>query len=137
MFMSLNNPIAGFGHAAEFQSSALPWMTSSTAPAAGSPVRFDFPKITRFITVTNLAATTNTLSFGFTRNGIVSSSNKYIVGPAQTITVDLRVRNIFIQGENGTPSYNLLAGLTNVPASEMDFLSGTLPDGTSGWNGVG
>lgn len=51
--MSLNNPQGGLGYAAEFQSSALPFVTSSTAPAAGSPVRFDFPKVSRFITVTD------------------------------------------------------------------------------------
>lgn len=133
----LDNPKGGMGYAAEFQSSALPWVTSSVAPAAGSPVRFDFPKITRFITVANLATATNTLSFGFTRAGVVSTSNKYTLGPNQSITLELRVKELWLQGENGTPSYSICAGLTNIDRNAMPLLSGTLADSSPGWQGVG
>ena len=135
--MSLNNPKAGFGFAAEFQSSALPWVTSSAAPAAVSPVRFDFPKVTRFITVTNLATATNTLSFGFTYSGVKNTNNKYIVNPNQSVTVEIRSTCLFLQGENGTPAYNVLAGLTTVDAAEMPLLTGTFSDGSAGWANLG
>lgn len=135
--MSLNNPQGGLGYAAEFQSSALPFVTSSTAPPAGSPVRFDFPKVSRFITITNRDTTTNTLSFGFTRAGIVSTNNKYILNAGQSITLELRIKELYLQGETGTPAYSLCAGLTNIDARNMPILSGTLPDGSTGWLGVG
>jgi hypothetical protein len=135
--MTLNNPRGGLGYAAEFQSSALPYVTSSTAPAAGSPVRFDFPKVTRSITITNRESATNTLSFGFTQNGIVSGNKKYILNPGQSITLELRVKSLWLQGETGTPLYSLCAGLTNIDAREMPVLSGTLPGGSAGWDGVG
>lgn len=136
--MSLDNPTGGPGYAAEFQSSALPYVTSSTAPAAGSPVRFDFPKITRFITISNndLAAS-STLSFGFTRNGIVSTNNKFILNGGKDITLDLRCTSLWLQGELGTPEYSLCAGLTNISSNMMPKLSGTLADGSPGWIGVG
>lgn len=135
--MSLNNPQGGLGYAAEFQSSALPFVTSSTAPAAGSPIRFNFPKISRFITITNRDTTTNTLSFGFTRAGIVSTNNKYILNAGQSITLELRIKELYLQGEVGTPPYSLCVGLTNIDARNMPILSGTLPDGSAGWQGVG
>lgn len=135
--MSLNNPQGGLGYAAEFQSSALPFVTSSTAPAAGSPVRFDFPKVSRFITVVNRSAAADTLSFGFTRNGVVLSNNKYVLNAGQSITLELRIKELFLQGETGTPPYSLCAGLTNIDARNMPVLSGTLPDGSAGWQGVG
>lgn len=135
--MSLDNPKGGLGYAAEFQSSALPWVTSSVAPAAGSPVRYDFAKVSRSITVTNLAAATNTLSIGFSYNGIVFTNKKYTVGPNQTVTLELRVKSLWLQGENGTPPYSLCVGLTNIDARNMPLLSGTLADGSAGWDGVG
>lgn len=133
--MTLDNQKGGIGYAAEFQSSALPYVTSSTAPASGSPVRFDFPKVTRFVTVANLGTTT--LSFGFTRNGLTLSSNKYILSGSQTVTLELRVKELWLQGEGGTPQYSLCAGLTNITRDVMPVLSGTLPDGNPGWQGVG
>lgn len=131
----LNNPSGGTGYAAEFQSSALPWVTSSTAPASGSPVRYDFGKVTRFITVSNLGATP--LSFGFTRNGVILSNNKYILSGSQTVTLEVRVKSLWLQAETGTPTFCLFAGLTNVDKKQMPLLSGTLADGSSGWDGVG
>lgn len=136
--MSLNNPQGGLGYAAEFQSSALPFVTSAIAPAVGSPVRYDFAKVSRFITLTNRDATfTNSLSFGFTYAGIVSTNHKYVLMGGQSITLELRIKSLWIQGETGTPAYSLCAGLTNIDARNMPVLSGTLPDGTAGWDGVG
>lgn len=135
--MPLDNPQAGISFAAEFQSSALPWVTSSIAPAAGSPVEFDFPFATRFVSVTNLGSGSQSLSFGFTRAGIVSTNNKIIVNASSSITLELRVAKMWLQGETGTPSYSLCAGLTTVIARNFPLLSGTLGDGSSGWQGVG
>lgn len=134
--MTYDNPKGGIGYAAEFQSSALPYVTSSTAPAAGSPVRFDFPKVTRFITVLNRDTAALTLSFGFTRAGVLGA-NKFILNAGQQMTLELRVRELWLQGESGTPLYSLCAGLTNISRDNMPVLTGTLPDGSAGWTGVG
>lgn len=133
--MTFDNPKGGIGYAAEFQSSALPFVTSSVAPSAGSPVRFDFPKVSRFITVSNLGV--GTLSFGFTRAGVVSTNYKYLLSASQTVTVELRVRELWLQGESGTPAFSMCVGLTNISRDNMPVLSGTLPDGSPGWTGVG
>ena len=135
--MTFDNPKGGIGYAAEFQSSALPWVTSSVAPAAGSPVRFDFPKVTRFIMCTNRDSGSTSLSLGFTRNGVVNSNNKFILMASQSISLEVRVKELWLQGESGTPVYSLFAGLTNIAASNMPLLSGTLSNGDPGWSGVG
>lgn len=134
--MPLGNSTGGYAYAAEYQSSALPWVTSSTAPSAGSPVRYDFDKISRFITLTNLGSTTDKVSIGFTRAGIIGS-NKVIVTAGQTVSWEWRVKSVFIQSESGTPQYSLGVGLTSIDAVQMPLLSGTLSDGSPGWNGVG
>lgn len=129
--MGLDNPSSGYGNGIEFSTSAIPWVTSSTAPAAGSPVRFDFSKISRYITISNRDTTaTNTLSIAFTRNG-ATGSNKYVVKGGEVVTFEVRVKSVWIQGESSTPAFSLLAGLTTIDSRHMPELTG------SSWNGVG
>lgn len=132
-----NNPKPGFFSAAEFQIAALPWLTSSIAPTAGSPVRFDFEKITKYITIANRDTTaSNSLSIAFTRNGIISGSGgigqqKFILNGNETVTFDVRVKALWLQGEGGTPAFSVFAGLTTIDAGMMPELSG------SNWSNIG
>lgn len=133
--MPLGNPTAGTGYAAEFQSSALPWMTSSTAPASGSPTRYTFPMVSRFITLVNQS--TGSLSLGVTWRGVATSSNKVIVPAASSISFEWRVTQVFVQSEGAAGgSFSLAVGLTTVPQNAMPQLTGSAPDGTN-WQGVG
>lgn len=132
----LGNPAGGLNYGIEFQTSALPFLTTSVAPVSGSPVRFDFPKVSRFIAVSNLS-TGSTLSFGFTALGVMSSSCKYVLNGGQSVSFELRVAKMWLQGEDGTPPYSMCAGLTNIDASNMPVLTGTLGNGDPGWVGVG
>ncbi len=79
---------------------------------------------------------TGNLSFGFTRAGTIGS-NKFIVPASAVVTVELRVKEMWVQGEGATPNYSICAGLTNIDRSVMPQLSGTLADGSAGWTGVG
>lgn len=137
--MGLNNPQGGLGYAAEFQSSALPFVTASVAPAVASGLlRVDFPKVSRFISVSNLASAGSKLRLGFTRNGMVTPNNNYFVidGGQQSI-FELRVTSIYLGGTSGSIEFSLCAGLTNIDAKQMPTLSGTLDSGDAGWLGVG
>lgn len=133
--MPLGNPFGGIGYAPEFQSSALPWVTSSVAPAAGAPVEFDFNYVTRFVSLANLGSGSQTLSIGFTKNGM-ASNNKFTLSAGQVALWEWRVAKVFIQGETGTPSYCLGVGLTTIPAGNMPALTGSFGDNTN-WAGVG
>jgi hypothetical protein len=132
--MSLDNPKSGLFNVNSYQFPGLPWVTSSVAPASGSPVRYDFTKITHFIVISNRDTGSNTLSFGFTRNGVTSTDNKYIVNAGQTLNLEVMVREIYIQGETGTPKYSLYVGLTPIDSTELPLLTGS---GTNPWIGVG
>src|SRR5579863_2489610 len=132
--MPLGNPSGGAGYAAEFQSSALPWMTSSVAPAAPNPMRIQFGMVTRFITIQNTSSTVS-LSFAVTYNGCAKGTNKYILTAEQQITLEWRITQLFIQGEGGTPTFSLAAGLTTIPPQNFYNVTGSAPDGTN-WPGV-
>lgn len=136
--MPIGNPFGGAGYAAEFQSSALPWVTSSVAPAQGSPIEIDFNYVTRFISISVSGSAGTTLSVGFTQRGVATSNNKFVISAGQTMTWEWRCAKLFIQGENGTPSYSLGVGLTTIPVKNFPLLTGSsaMDDGTN-WAGVG
>jgi len=137
--MSLNNPKGGLGYAAEFQSSALPWTSSSQVPVVSSGVtRYDFPKVSRFISVSNHGNAGQEIRIGFTRNGVMTSGNYFLLDGGDIYTAEVRVTSMYIAGDSvNNVRISVLAGLTNIDKSMMPLLSGTLEDGTAGWTGVG
>jgi hypothetical protein len=132
--MSLDNPKSGLFNVNAYQFPGLPWVTSSVAPVSGSPVRHDFAKVTSFIVVSNRDTSSGSLSFGFTHNGVTSTNNKYIVDAGQSLTLDVMAREIYIQGEVGTPAYSLYVGMTFIDSTELPLLTGS---GVNPWIGVG
>lgn len=139
--MGLNNPTAGYSYAAEFQSSGIPWVTSSIA-ASGSATQFQFQCATRFITVANTGGANQTMAFGFTQNGMSdTNSNRYALSGSQSVTLELRCKTVFVMGLNSAVSFSLLAGLTTVLASNTPLLTGSQIDissnTTASWPGVG
>ena len=134
--MPLGNPTGGFGYAAEFQSSALPWITSSVAPQNPNSVNYRFAMATRFLTVTNLNASGgNNLQMGVTRNGI-SSGNVVTILPGQTLYLEWRCTQVYLAGVGGTANFSLGVGLTTIPVQNFPLLTGSAADGTN-WPGVG
>ena len=129
--MTLNNPGPGAGYAAEFQSSALPWVTSSVITT--SPVRYDFQRVSRFFNIKNHGP--GELAIGFTRNG-VTNANRYVLVAGAIFEAELRVKELHVVALSTTTSASILAGLTNVDSRSMPLLSGTTT-GSIGWDGVG
>lgn len=134
--MPLGNPQGGAGYAAEFQSSALPWLTSSVAPASPNPLKIAFSMVTRFITISNTDAA-NPLQFGVTYNGMKGpQSNFFTLAKGQSLTLEWRITQLFLQGSGGTAAFSLAAGLTTIPLQNFYNLTGSSPDGTN-WPGIG
>jgi hypothetical protein len=132
--MPLGNPTGGFSLAPEFQSSALPWVTSSVAST--TPLEIDFNYITRFISIINTDAS-NSIELGFTLNGMKASNSNFVTVPkGVALTLEWRVAKVWIASNTSTAAYTLAVGLTTIPAGQMPILSGSGPDG-SNWAGVG
>lgn len=126
-----NNPEGGFNSAAEFQSSGLPWVTSSVGGA--TPQRWSFPKVTRSIIVRNtVTGSGNNLLIGFTQNG-VQGSNNFVLPPGTQEVFEVRVKELWVQGST---NYSIFAALTTIPSRNMPILTGSLAGG-GGWDGVG
>lgn len=131
--MSLNHPIAGYGSVGEFQSSAIPWCSSSNIPS-GQTARHDFHHITRFITVRNQSGSGSAVRVAFTQNGAEAnnSANYFRVEGGQSETFEVRVAQLFLRPHGSfAVSVDVIAGLTTVLSSQMSPLTG------SAWTGVG
>lgn len=128
--MSLNNPRSSFGSASEFTVSGLPWVTSSVAPTTTAK-RFDFAKITKTITVRNLASgSAEQIAVGFTRDGI-NGTNRFVVPAGSEMVFETRVKSVYLLSLDASSlSFSMYAGLTTIDASEMPHLTGSL------WEGV-
>ena len=130
-----SNPEDGFGSAAEYQSSGLPWVTSSVGSA--QPQRWSFPKVTRCVTVRNVSTSSGGpfIVVGFTQNGVMGS-NRFIVPPNQQELFEVRCKELWVMGLSGSADYSIFAALTTVPAKSMPLLTGSY-NGVAMWDGVG
>lgn len=112
---------SGLNNVAEYQASAYPWITASTAPSA-APFRIDFPHVTSRLYFTNYSGTP--LKFGFTANGVIGS-NYYIILPSSSQAFDIKTNKLFVMGLGGSPTYSLMAGLTTILPRDYPTLTGS------------
>lgn len=132
--MGLANTGAGFWHTAEYQASALPWVSGSVE-ATTTPKKITFPKVTKYIKLRPDGAT----RLGFTANG-VAGSNYFTVASGTTETFDVRVRECYVMSEEGTSTFDMFVGLTLIDSNSTSVLTGSTENQTiqgSGWIGVG
>jgi len=129
--MSLNNPVLGEGYVPAYQISAVPFVTASQV-ALGEVDQIDFPTVTRFITVKNFTAST-AIAVGFTQNGLKPANANFVtLSGSDSFSGEFRSSALFVSGAVGTASYQVIAGLTNIPVK--NFLTVT---GSNGYSGVG
>jgi hypothetical protein len=115
--VSLNNPIPGQNSIAEYQVSPIPWITASLAPAGGAIVRHDLPFVASTFCVRNCANSTSSynLAYGFSAAG-VTGSHRGVLKPGESISADMRFKTFFVMSLTGAADYELLIGLTGIPA---------------------
>jgi len=154
---------AGANHVPSYQTSGIPYVTSSgtgdikQADSGISPYRIDFPYVTKFVTVSNTG--TNDLRVAFTAQGCFAPGETYTdgqtldtdfprnyflireqeAGSVPTVTFDVRCKSIFFLADNtGTTDISVLAGLTTIPAGNFPILTGSKDeDGEAAFEGVG
>ena len=140
--MSTKVPLPNHNSSAEYLQSGIPYVTSSHDMDNNSVVQVSFPTVSRwFIIKNNDATAANTLSFGFTQNGVNSNptANHFIVnGGDQTERLEIKTKDVFIKANAEDVKFSLIAGLTGVPASSFPTLTGSLVENaTSVLPGVG
>ena len=137
--MAINHPKAGPNSVPAYQLSGIPYVTGSTNGIETiTKKQFDFPYVTRFITLVNMNGTAaNVLSASFSAEGLdgtpgTGQQNFFAVpGNSIPVTLDVRCKSIFLS-TNAPSNWSLCAGLTPIAASEFPILTGS-----NGFSGVG
>lgn len=130
--MGLNYPVINEGFVPAYQASAVPYVTSSQI-SLGQIHQINFDQVTRFFNVQNVGTvTTDQIAVSFTQRGF-STGNYFTLGQGVSFRDELRTIRLFISCSSGTDvPYQVIAGLTNIPANQ--FL---LVTGSNGHQGVG
>jgi hypothetical protein len=132
--MGLNYPVINEGFVPAYQASSAPYVTSSMI-SLGEVHVIEFPQVTRFFNVQNVSATTGSeVAVAFTQRGLDPVvANYFTVGQGVAFRDEIKTTRLFISCSLGGPArYQVVAGLTNIPATQ--FL---LVTGSNGHAGVG
>lgn len=131
--MSTYNYKPGLGNVGSYQSSGIPYVTSSlTIPAeSGTPLQVSFPSVTREFTVRNDGA--SEIRVGFSVLGVSGSSatNFYEVASSGSFSAPMKVTDLFLISSHGTTGEATVVGvLTGIDRNQIK-------DNWSGSAGVG
>ena len=139
--MSLKWPEPGQLDIGLYQVSSIPWVTSS-AVAGKETLQYDFPKVTRFVTVKNISADATTrLAVGFSANGIAPGTNGvassattraayFTLKKDEELTLPIRVKTLYLSATVGEDPgraipFNLVCGLTEISHNQFPILTGS------------
>jgi hypothetical protein len=156
--MPLKPPSPGASYVPAYQTSAIPFVTSSATlsdvPTAGvsvDPINIKFPYVTKHLTIRNIGANDLRLAFSYSgsfapgeshgggsksdhqqRNYFLIPTGSASANAEATQTFDVRCKEIFLLGDQGATGFSLIAGLTTINSSNFPILSAS-----EGWKGVG
>jgi len=122
--MSFQQRPSGPNNVAEYQASGLPFVTQSSTPNTASvPGHVSLPFVSKFFEVTNTG--TAYLDVGFTANGVLGT-NKLTLAPSASFSGELRVTDLYFYAGGTAAPFQLVAGLTAIPAKNYYILTGAL-----------
>lgn len=129
---------AGQASVLEYMASGLPYATQSST-TAGTPSKIEFPFVTKFFTVKNSGP--GPLYVGFTENGALGT-NRFSIPESGSFTGDIRVKDLWLEADSGTVSFEVVAGLTGILRKDFMNLTGSFvgysgSQETQGYRGFG
>jgi len=114
-------PAPGASSVLEYQASGLPFVIQASA-VDGAATHIHFPFVTKFFTVINHGP--EPVSVGFTELGVLGT-NKFTVFASGSYTAEIRTIDLYVVGEGGTPTFEVVAGLTQIPDKNFYILTGS------------
>jgi hypothetical protein len=130
--MSTYNYKPGLGSVGSYQVSGIPYVKGpiTNAPQAGGPFKIAFPRVTKFISITNTDES-NELICGFSSLGVSELTNVFVVPATASVTYELKVTEFYYTGS--VDAFGLVAGLTGISSTTINNQS-VSPSG-SNWSG--
>jgi len=144
----------GLNNVGSFQVSGAPFASGSClAPASGSTLVVRFPTTTKWFQIEPLSGSGQSLRVAFSEHGLRGKGGTAVAGeagdgynfrihPSSSFcrAIDMKVSELWFMSEDGaTVSFDLIAGLTNIPASRTSTtqrdVNGTEEGGGPNWSG--
>ena len=146
--MALKNQVAnvygvGLRSVGAYQVSGRPWVTGSTVETGtdygidlsnGNPINGErqiaFPYVTKTILIRNMSSADH-LKLHFVSSsspgGVTGSAQLHYItlNAGQSITFDVKCKEIYLTAYNSTQTYEIVADLTNIPTGSMYALTGS------------
>ena len=131
--MSTYNYKPGLGSVGSYQVSGIPYVKGpiTNAAIAGGPFKLTFPRVTKFISITNTDAADTELLCGFSSLGLSELTNVFVVPGGQTLQLELKVTELYYTGS--VSAFGVVAGLTGISSTTINNQS-VSPSG-SNWSG--
>jgi len=127
--MSNSHPYSvGINNVGSYQSSGVPYCSGSAAHPDNTQVQYDFPRITRSITVTNTTGPAIIVHFNSQADGNIVTGRHYVTlsGSMTSQRFEVRTDKIFISNGSGVDaSYSIAAEITSIPVTSMYILTGS------------
>jgi len=118
----------GVNHTAEYQASAIPWVTSSLSVTNARSI--EFPSVTRFVKVSNTG--TGSIFVGFTQSG-VQGKKSFRVLQGATEHFEIRIRDLWLSGSHASGAVDVFGGLTAISRDLYNPITGTSPPPEGYW----
>jgi len=123
--MATNYYRAGLGNVGSFQSSGIPWASSSVnCPASGASNaanEINFPYVTKNIVIRNDGA--GDIRVGFSDAGVRGIENPYYftLGQNNSLELDFKVSRIYLYSHSaGAQDATVIAGLTGIDPMNLE-----------------
>ena len=122
--------IAGLNNVGSYQVSGVPWITGSTTLPPGDEVKYEFPMVTKSITVINQSAQDIRIHFNATGSGQVVGGLHYLLldSKEDSYIFNVKAKEIYVScptGNGGAASFTIVAELTQINTERMFILTGS------------
>jgi len=120
----------GLGHVGSYQVSGKPYLSGSVeALDDGGQDTYEFPNVTKSITVINHTSVAIRVHFATKATATVYSKKHYVEldSDEDSITMNVKCKTLYVSNASGTDGaqYSVIAELTGIPAGEMFALTGS------------
>ena len=114
---------SGTNSVGAYQMSGIPWFTSSIIALSSTIEQFNFPYVTRAVTVHNGShSNSHGLFVGVTENGLLGS-NYFHLHEGETLRMEIRTKTLFLKTDKNNTEYSILAELSTVPSNSFPILT--------------
>ena len=129
--MSTSYPYSvGINNVGSYQSAGVPYVSGAASHPEDAERQYDFPRISKSVTITSTNGHAIRVHFNSTADGFVSQRNHFVTlsGTMASQRFEVKTDKIFISPVSASAqsaSYSIAAEITSIPKSSMYVLTGS------------